>query len=79
MPVDRELAIESVKRVDEKLYNMYYRMKDLEDYVKNDARTFERLRLYLFSLDALDDLERTGAIEIINDYDKNAVLVRRKC
>lgn len=77
MPVDRKLAVESLKRLDEKLYNMYQKMKDVEDYVKKDATTFQKLRLYLLSLDALDNLERIGVIEIINDYENKTVLVRR--
>jgi len=79
MPVDRELAIESLKKLDTKLYNMHRKLKEVEDYVKNDMATFQKLRIYLLSLEALDDLERIGVVEIINDYDKEAVLLRRKC
>jgi len=77
MPVDRELAIQTLKRLDEKLYNMYQKLKDVEDYVKNDVATFQKLRIYLLSLEALDDLEKAGAIEIINDYENKAVLLKR--
>jgi len=77
MPVDRKLAIESLKRLDQKLYSMYHRMKDLEDYVKNDVETFQKLHVYLLSLDAMNDLEKHGIIEIVNDYENKAVLVRR--
>jgi len=77
MPVDRELAVESLKRLDEKLYNMYQKLKDAEEYIKNDTTTFQKLQLYLLSLDALDDLESLGIIEIINDYRNKAVFVRR--
>jgi len=77
MPVDRDLAIESLKRVDVKLYNMYQRLKDVEEYVKNDITTFQKLRIYLLSLDALDDLEKNGVVEIINDYKNKAVLLKR--
>jgi len=77
MPVDRELAIESLKRLDEKLYNMYKKLKDVEDYVINDMTTFQKLRIYLLSLDALDDLEKIGVVEIINDYEKKVVLLKR--
>jgi len=77
MPVDRKLAIESLKRLDQKLYSMYHRMKDLEDYVRNDVETFQKLHVYLLSLDAVDHLEKLGVLEIINDYENKAVLVRR--
>jgi len=77
MPVDRELAVESLKRLDEKLYNMYQKLKDAEEYVKNDVTSFQKLQIYLLSLDALDDLESLGIIGIINDYRNKAVFVRR--
>jgi hypothetical protein len=77
MPVDRKLAIESLKRLDQKLYSMYQRMKDLEDYVRNDVETFQKLHVYLLSLDAVDHLEKLGVVEIINDYENKAVLLRR--
>jgi len=77
MPVDRELAIESLKRLDAKLYDMHRKLKEVEDYVRNDMATFQKLRIYLLSLDALDDLERIGAIEIINDYENKTVLLKR--
>ena len=76
MPVDRELAIESLKRVDRSVYSMYHRMKDLEDYIRHDVETFQKLQVYLLSLEAMDDLEKDGIIEIINDYENKAVLVR---
>jgi len=77
MPVDRELAIESLKRLDQKVYNMYHRMKELEDYLKSDVETSQKLHIYLLSLDAMDELERQGIVEIINDYQNKAVLLRR--
>jgi hypothetical protein len=77
MPVDRELAIESLKKFDERLYNMYQKLRDVEEYVKRDITTFQKLHLYLLSLDALDDLERLGFVEIINDYGNKTVLLRR--
>lgn len=64
MPVDRKLAIESLKRLDQRLYDMYHRMKDLEDYVRNDVETFQKLHVYLLSLEAMDDLEEDGIIQI---------------
>jgi len=77
MPVDRTLAIESLKRMDEGLYEMYTKLKDLGDCVKKDPESYKKLQIYLLSLDALDHLEEMGAIEIINDYEKNAVYVKR--
>jgi len=77
MPVDRELAIESLKRLDQKLHNMYYRMKDLEDYIETDIETFQKLQIYLLSLDAMDELEKLGAVEIVNDYENKTVLLRK--
>jgi len=77
MPVDRKLAIESLKRLDEGLYNMYKKFEDLDDYVKKDPESYKKVQLYLLSLEALDHLEDIGAIEIINDYEKNAVYVKR--
>ena len=77
MPVDRKLAIESLRRLDQRLYDMYYKLKSVEDYVRNDVETFQKLHVYLLSLEAMDDLERGGIIEIVNDYENKAVLVRR--
>jgi hypothetical protein len=77
MPVDRELAIESLKKVDENLYKMYRKLKDVENYVKSDITTFQKLCIYLLSLDALNDLEKSGFVEIINDYEKKAVFLKR--
>lgn len=42
MPVDRQLAIESLKRLDDGLYNMYRRIQDVEDYVRKDPVSFRR-------------------------------------
>ncbi|MCJ7425223.1 hypothetical protein MUP01_13290 [Candidatus Bathyarchaeota archaeon] len=39
-------------------------MKDLEDYVRNDVETFQKLHVYLLSLEAMDDLEEDGIIQI---------------
>jgi hypothetical protein len=77
MPVDRELAIESLRRLDQKLYDMYCRMKDVEDYVKADVETFRKLQIYLLSLDAMDELEKLGVVKIVNDYENKAVLLRK--
>jgi len=77
MPVDRELAIESLKRLDTKLYDMHRKLKEVEDYVKNDIATFQKLRIYLLSLDALDNLEAAGLIQVINDYENKTILLKR--
>jgi hypothetical protein len=77
MPVDRQLAIESLKRLDNGLYEMYRKVQDVEDYVKKDLISYQKLQLYLLSLDALDDLEDMGVVKIINDYQKKAVYVKR--
>ena len=78
MPVDRELAAETLKRFDEGLYALYRKIQDLDDYVKKDPESYGKLQVYLLSLEALDDLERTGAIEIVNDYEHGAIYVRNR-
>ena len=77
MPVDRKLAVESLKRLDEGLYDMYRKVQDTEDYVRRDPEAYRKLQIYLLSLDALDNLEELGVIEIINDYENCAVYVKR--
>jgi hypothetical protein len=77
VPVDRQLAIESLKRLDEGLYNIYRKVQDLEDYVRKDPESFGKLQLYLLSLDVLDKMERRGIVEIINDYENNTIYVKR--
>lgn len=77
MPVDRELAIETLKRFDERLYTLYKKLQDIDDYVKNDPECYGKLQVYLLSLETLDDLEKTGVIEIVNDHENGAIYVRR--
>jgi len=78
MPVDRKLALKSLKRLDQELYDMYTKIKEVADYVEKRPQTFQKLRLYLLSLEAIDDLERVGIIEVVNDYEKGTVYIRRK-
>lgn len=78
MPVDMELAIESLKKFDKELYEMYMKIKEVADYVENNPYTFEKLRLYLLSLSAINDLEKIGIIEVVNDYKRRTVYIKRK-
>ena len=78
MPVDIELAVESLKKFDKELYEMYTRIREVAEYVENNPRTFEKLRLYLLSLRAINDLEKIGIIEVINDYKRRTVYIKRK-
>jgi hypothetical protein len=77
MPVDRKLALEVLKEFDEGLYTLYTSLQDIDYHVEKDPTACAKLRIYLFSLDALDDLERSGAIEIVNDYEKSTFYARR--
>ncbi|MCW4002650.1 MAG: hypothetical protein NWE95_01885 [Candidatus Bathyarchaeota archaeon] len=50
---------------------------DIDNYVEKDPTAYAKLKVYLFSLDALDDLEKNGAIEIVNDYENSTIYVKR--
>ena len=81
MPVDRELAYESLKWVDPAVYRMYCRLiyRGLTDeQIKKDYPNFYKLHLFTLMNDALDELEAKGLIEILNDYESEEVRVRRK-
>lgn len=79
MPVDRELAYESLKWVDPKVYRMYLRLKYrgmTPDQIKEDAESFYKLKAVAVLNDILDRLEEGGVIEIINDYENEQILVK---
>lgn len=47
MPVDCQLAIETLKRLDDGLYNMHIRVRIRKPVSKKDLEPFKRLQLYL--------------------------------
>lgn len=80
MPVDRELAYESLKWIDPKVYRAYLRLKHrevTEEEFQKDRISFYKLRIIAQTLDAVDSLEQRGLIEIINDYENERILVRK--
>lgn len=80
MPVDRELAYESLKWIDPKVYRAYLRLKYREitdEEFQKDRISFYKLRLIAKTLDIVDELEQRGLVEIVNDYENERVLVRR--
>lgn len=73
------LAAESLKRIDPKTYELYRKFCDegvSEEEIKNDLHSFYRLKLFLTSVDALDEMEKDGKIKIFNDYDNKEVVVK---
>ena len=80
MPVDRELAYESLKWIDPKVYRAYLRLKYREvtdEEIQKDRTSFYKLRIIAQTLDVVDSLEQRGVIEIINDYENERILVRK--
>jgi len=79
MPVDRELAYESLKWIDPEVYRAYLRLKYreiTEEDFQRDRISFYKLRLVAQTLDAIDSLEHRGLVEIYNDYDNERILVK---
>ena len=80
MPVDRELAYESLKWIDPKVYRAYLRLKYREitdEEFQKDRISFYQLRIIAQTLDVVDSLEQRGLVEIINDYENERILVRK--
>lgn len=78
MLVDRELAYESLKWIDPKVYRAYLRLKYrgvTDEEFQKDRISFYKLRIIAQTLDAVDSLEQRGLIEIINDYKNERILV----
>ena len=79
MPVDRELAYESLKWIDPKVYRAYMRLKYREitdEEFQRDSISYNKLRFVAQTLDVVDSLEQRGLIEIFNDYENERVLVK---
>lgn len=80
MPVDRELAYESLKWIDPKIYRAYLRLKYREitdEEFQKDSVSFYKLRIIAQTFDVLDLMELRGLIEILNDYENERILVRK--
>lgn len=80
MPIDRELAYESLKWIDPKVYRMYLRLRYREmtpEQVEKDAESLFKLKMIAITNDVLDRLEERGQIEIINDYENEQILVKK--
>jgi len=80
MPVDRELAYEVLKWKDPEVYRMYCRLRYrgmTAEQIKNDGQTFYRLHIFESINNALDNLEAKGYIEILNDYENEAIYIKR--
>jgi hypothetical protein len=78
MPVDRKLALENLKKLDEDLYYICSRLEEVREYLSSNSELYMKLKGYLLSLDALDCMESQGEIEIINDYEKRGIYVRSR-
>jgi len=79
MSIDRELAYESLKWVDPKVYRLYLRLRlgELsEEEAKSDIDSLTKLYIITRMNDALEQLEAMGVIDILNDYDNERILVR---
>lgn len=80
MPVDRELAYESLKWTAPKVYRMCLRLRYRgmsREQIKQDAESLYKLRIFMLVNNALDRIEERGLIEILNDYDNEQILFRK--
>ena len=80
MPVDRELAFEVLKWKDPSLYRIYCRLRYrgmTDEEITRDHVNFYKLQLFELMNQELDKLEAEGAIEILNDYSDEQILLGR--
>lgn len=80
MPVDHELAYESLKWTDPEVYRAYLRLKYreiTEEEFQKDRISFYKLRIIAQTLDAVDSLEQRGLTEVVNDYENERILIRK--
>lgn len=76
MPVDRELAYDSLKKIDPEVYKLYVRLRDgavSYEELERHHDTAYKLKVFLTLLDVLDDLEQRGCVAILNDYKNRRV------
>jgi len=79
MPVDRELAYESLKWIDPKVYRAFMRLvfrEMTDEEVQRDSISYYKLRLAAQTFDVLDSLEQRGVVEIVNDYENEQIRVK---
>lgn len=80
MPVDRELAYETLKWIDPKVYRIYLRLRYrgmTTDQIKKEVDSFYKLHIFELVNDALDRMEAQGLIKILNDYKNEQILLRK--
>jgi len=53
-------------------------IEEIGDYLASNPELRNRFEQYVFSLRALDELEKEGVIEIINDYEQGDIFVRKR-
>jgi hypothetical protein len=78
MPVDRKLALQTLKKYDKELYYVCARIEEIGNYLASNPDLRKRFEHYMFSLRVLDELEKEGVIEIINDYEQGDIFVRKR-
>lgn len=80
MPIDRELAYESLKWTHPKVYRMYLRLRYrgmTTEQIKNEVDSFYKLHIHELVNDALDRMEAQGLVQIMNDYKNEQILLRK--
>jgi len=80
MPIDQDLAIETLKRKHPDVYQLYIRLRDegmTYHEIEQDVNALQKLNLFLITWNVLDDMEQKGRIAIYNDY-KNKRIVLKK-
>ncbi len=81
MPVDLELAAESIRYKEPKLYKMFLKFINdgvTPEEIKDDSKTYTKLGIFLEAVRVLDGMEDMGVMSIYNDYKNKKVVVARR-
>lgn len=67
MPIDRDLAVEILRRKHPKVYDLYLRLKKKGvpyEGLDDDINTIDKLNLFLITWNVLDDMEKKARLAI---------------
>ena len=81
MPVDRDLAYESLKWVEPEVYRIYCKLRYVgvaPNEIDGYAESLRKFYLTEKLNDALDLLEASGRITILNDYQNERILYTKR-
>lgn len=80
MPIDRELAFETLRRKHPEVYELYTKLRDKGapyEEIENNIDVVDKLNLFLITWNVLDDMEQKGRIAIYNDYEGKRIILKK--